>query len=161
MRAGRARRHRFSTFRDLEQGNLSPGEKHLATFLRSVQGGYPIPSATMKFLKGAIQRLFAGDKPAKAFDLNTKRGARGVPASVYDQIAREVYFERMAGATYEEGVEVVASRRGLSRNTVTDYYSRSKASEGVPEEVVPLARPHYPDDPVERVKFLGVRKKKH
>jgi hypothetical protein len=159
VKSGKGRRRSgLETLRDLEQGNLSPGEKHLAEFLRSVQGGYRISSGTIKFLKLAIQRLFAGEPPAKAFKLNSKRGARGVPAAVSDQVAREIWAERRIGATYDEAVVVVASRHRLSRNTVKAYYSKSKQTGGVP----PPAQSQwllYPVNPIERQKFLEGRKK--
>lgn len=156
---GRPRRA-LTTLRDLEQGNLSPGEKHLAEFLRSVQGGFRIPSGTIAFLKRATQRLFAGETPAEAFDLNRKRGARGVPASVYDQVGREIWAERYYGATYDEAVEVIASRHRLTRNTVTAYFAKSKRTGGVPAQTK-CSKEHrlYPVNPIERQKYLEGRKK--
>lgn len=146
------------TLRDLEQANLSVGEGHLAETLRALQEGYPIPAATTTFLKGAIRRLFAGDDPAKAFGLNSKQGARGIPASVFDQVAREVWGEQYYGANYEEAVWIVATRRGLARNTVTSFCQRSKRTGGIPEQKRsdrPLCPPAT--DPMVRQQYLEAR----
>lgn len=153
------RRAAFETLRDLEQGNLSAGERHLAEVLRAVQEGYPIPSATTMFLKGAIRRLFAGEEPVKAFDLNKDRRTKGVPASVYDQVARAVWGERYYGATYDEAVLVVGKRYGLTRNTVTSYCSKSKRTGGVPPQKR-SEQPLYPVNPIERQEYLVGRLKK-
>ena len=156
MRNGR--RRALMTLRDLEQAALSVGERHLAETLRALQEGDPIPAATTDFLKGAIRRFFSGEDAAKAFDLNSKPGARGVPASVSDQVAREVWGEQYYGANYEEAVLIVATRHGLARNTVTSYYKRSKRCGGVPERKR-LERPLCPPrtDPVNRQHYLDAR----
>ena len=149
----------FTTLRDLEQGNLSVGERHLAEILRSLQEGSPISVPTIAFLKGAIRRLFAGEEPVKAFDLNKDRRTRGVPASVYDQVARAVWGERYYGATYDEAVLVVGKRYGLTRNTVTSYCSKSKRTGGVPPQKR-SEQPLYPVNPIERQEYLVGRLKK-
>jgi hypothetical protein len=152
------RRVGFSTIRDLELGRLSEGEKHLAEFVIAVQHGGRIPSRTFRFLKAALQQILAGEEPTTALKLNKKRGRRDVPASVCDQVAREVWAEKFYGANYDEAVEVVAKRHGLTRNTVASYYAKSKRTGGVPPQVR-SSRQLYPVNPIERQKYLEGRLK--
>lgn len=116
---------------DIEDADLPPGRRRLSRISRRIQQGEPVAPEDLKFIAEAFRAIADGADATKVLGVAGKQG-QGRPAMSGAEFWRrwgryidEVeVLRRDQSITLEEALNLVATRRHLSVETLTRHHKR-------------------------------------